>query len=246
MLGGANILRLRALAAAAMLFAGITLGVVLGRLSTWLVPVTTPYDGAPPQGTHDARGANERASSAAHTGTESRPQVPLRPTSPAPTPVAPEPPAATAPVAVAAPPAATAPRVARSPSPAGAPTPATPPGAAPAAQQMPAGNTPTAASQEPAKPAVTPSWQPAGAERSGDADQDNAPEQPGAKVKLINPDRGEARAAAARPADDDVADRETDQQGLAACAKRYSSFRRSDGTYQPFGRGRRQRCPLLR
>jgi hypothetical protein len=30
------------------------------------------------------------------------------------------------------------------------------------------------------------------------------------------------------------------------CERRYSSFRRSDGTYQPFGGGPRQRCPHLR
>jgi hypothetical protein len=30
------------------------------------------------------------------------------------------------------------------------------------------------------------------------------------------------------------------------CERRYSSFRQSDGTYQPFGGGPRVRCPLLR
>ena len=30
------------------------------------------------------------------------------------------------------------------------------------------------------------------------------------------------------------------------CERRYSSFRRSDGTYQPFDGGPRKRCPLLR
>jgi hypothetical protein len=43
-----------------------------------------------------------------------------------------------------------------------------------------------------------------------------------------------------------VAQIETDRQGIAACERRYSSFRRSDGTYQPFGGGPRLRCPLLR
>ena len=36
-----------------------------------------------------------------------------------------------------------------------------------------------------------------------------------------------------------------DGRELARCERRYSSFRRSDGTYQPYGGGRRQRCPLL-
>lgn len=30
------------------------------------------------------------------------------------------------------------------------------------------------------------------------------------------------------------------------CTRRYSSFRRSDGTYQPFNRPTREVCPLLR
>lgn len=34
--------------------------------------------------------------------------------------------------------------------------------------------------------------------------------------------------------------------GLEECERRYSSFRRSDGTYQPFGGGPRQTCPHLR
>lgn len=33
---------------------------------------------------------------------------------------------------------------------------------------------------------------------------------------------------------------------VAQCERRYSSFRRSDGTYQPFGSGTRRPCPLLR
>lgn len=30
------------------------------------------------------------------------------------------------------------------------------------------------------------------------------------------------------------------------CARRYASFRESDGTYQPYGSGQRKTCPLLR
>jgi len=33
---------------------------------------------------------------------------------------------------------------------------------------------------------------------------------------------------------------------LAECERRYSSFRRSDGTYQPYGSRPRELCPLLR
>ena len=37
-----------------------------------------------------------------------------------------------------------------------------------------------------------------------------------------------------------------DAVGVAECESRYSSFRRSDGTYQPYGRSSRQVCPFLR
>ena len=37
-----------------------------------------------------------------------------------------------------------------------------------------------------------------------------------------------------------------DQAGIEECERRYSSFRRSDGTYQPFGRSTREPCPFLR
>jgi hypothetical protein len=37
-----------------------------------------------------------------------------------------------------------------------------------------------------------------------------------------------------------------DAVGIAECESRYSSFRRSDGTYQPYGRSSRQVCPFLR
>lgn len=38
----------------------------------------------------------------------------------------------------------------------------------------------------------------------------------------------------------------TDDPAVGQCERRYSSFRRSDGTYQPFDGGARRRCPLLR
>jgi hypothetical protein len=40
-------------------------------------------------------------------------------------------------------------------------------------------------------------------------------------------------------------DKSTDDTA-GQCERRYSSFRRSDGTYQPFDGGPRKRCPLLR
>ncbi|HEU0058398.1 MAG TPA: BA14K family protein, partial [Hyphomicrobiaceae bacterium] len=107
-----------------------------------------------------------------------------------------------------------------------------------------AGSAAEAPSQEPPKPVVAPNWRaaagdPPGSVKGNEEDNGRAP-----NVKLINP--GEADLAAPTKPEADLADIETDRQGVAACEKRYSSFRRSDGTYQPFGGGPRLRCPLLR
>jgi BA14K-like protein len=37
-----------------------------------------------------------------------------------------------------------------------------------------------------------------------------------------------------------------DTAAIGECERRYSSFRRSDGTYQPYGRASREVCPFLR
>ena len=39
---------------------------------------------------------------------------------------------------------------------------------------------------------------------------------------------------------------DTADSSTAACARRYASFRESDGTYQPYDSSQRRRCPLLR
>jgi len=95
---------------------------------------------------------------------------------------------------------------------------------------------------------VGPNWRaaagdPPGSRSANEEDSSRAP-----NVTLINPSTGDPGAATAEPLkpEADVAEIEADPQGIAACERRYSSFRRSDGTYQPFGGGRRLRCPLLR
>jgi BA14K-like protein len=71
-------------------------------------------------------------------------------------------------------------------------------------------------------------------------------------VKVINRGYGDARGATAsapeqrNASDSSGGEPEPDREAIAACERRYSSFRRSDGTYQPYGGGTRQRCPLLR
>ena len=50
-----------------------------------------------------------------------------------------------------------------------------------------------------------------------------------------------------RDIDDDVyRTSEREKVAATACERRYVSFRRSDGTYQPFNSTTRERCPLLR
>ena len=63
---------------------------------------------------------------------------------------------------------------------------------------------------------------------------------------LVNPE-----AITSRPAPEELevkrsARYQTNSGGIAECERRYSSFRASDGTYQPFGRNSRELCPHLR
>jgi len=228
-------LRLRTLAAAAILFAGITLGFTLGRMSVWLIATDAPSREPP------AREVGERGGSvplAAKTTTGPGAALPAQGAStPGPTTSAPTTPQPTiAPKAAASSPAPT------STAPAG-------PDSAPAASAA------GAHTQEPPKPVVAPNWRAAAGDPAGSV-HGNDEDTRGPNVKLINPsetnrgnssetDLGVATAEPTKP-DADVAEIETDRQGIAACERRYSSFRRSDGTYQPFGGGPRLRCPLLR
>jgi hypothetical protein len=68
-------------------------------------------------------------------------------------------------------------------------------------------------------------------------------------VRLVNPDAGRVNSAAGAPvAVSDRADHNSNPQNhlLDQCARRYSSFRRNDGTYQPLDGGPRKLCSLLR
>ena len=219
--------RRRTLAAAAILFAGLTVGFSLGRMSVWLIATGAPSREVPAHGEGARRAAAPLAPKAA-AAPEALP-APRTPTpgsaTAAPTPLRP----------------AAAPNAAASSLPPPSPT-------APAAgDSAAAGSAAEARSQEPPKPVVAPNWRaaagdPPGSVQGNDEDNGRAP-----NVKLINPGEADLGAAAepTKP-EADLADIETDRPGVAACEKRYSSFRRSDGTYQPFGGGPRLRCPLLR
>lgn len=73
----------------------------------------------------------------------------------------------------------------------------------------------------------------------------NAP----APARILNPDNSTPdavqRQAEAVSEPSDAPDLGSEEQ-IAACERRFASFRRSDGTYQPYGSRGRQLCPLLR
>lgn len=79
---------------------------------------------------------------------------------------------------------------------------------------------------------------------AGKTEEPEAKTQPSPReAVLVNPE-WTARAIA-EPAPRAERDR-TDDAGIAECERRYSSFRASDGTYQPYGRNSRVMCPHLR
>jgi BA14K-like protein len=63
---------------------------------------------------------------------------------------------------------------------------------------------------------------------------------------LVNPDWITSRPAPEELELNRSARYQTNSGGIAECERRYSSFRASDGTYQPFGRSGREVCPFLR
>ncbi len=124
--------------------------------------------------------------------------------------------------------------------------------------------------EPPAAPAPPEQPQPSLNVLNSNASQQANPQAGGDKRIAVPPDEGDraeapqndARAAETNTerAPDRRANRPDDQRRVSAmdddhafdaasvaeCESRYASFRRSDGTYQPFGRSTRQMCPLLR
>lgn len=92
---------------------------------------------------------------------------------------------------------------------------------------------------------------PDGAQRVESADQsaDRSEERRVYGATVVN--AGSTRAGSAlredRAASKPMQERSDAAGGSATeCARRYASFRESDGTYQPYGSSQRRRCPLLR
>lgn len=222
---GAQIQRLRSRAAFAMMIASVAIGFIAGRASVWLVPFDThPNAIATRQAAEVAPAKPVKTSGSQHSsdGKSSKPPTPL-----------PLPQRA----AEAGQPAKPEPQSVAAPS----------PPAVPAEADKTGAKAPTEAPRPPST-----------ANNSGAAP--GAPEQPGkadqrapSGATLINPGRADAGPdaqdlvqpgrTAATPGAQEAA---VAPAGIEACERHYSSFRRSDLTYQPYGGGPRARCPLLR
>src|SRR5262245_48681801 len=212
-------LRLRTFAAAAILFAGITVGFTLGRMSVWLFATGAPSRQTP------AREAAERGAPLAPKATVT-PGAALS--------------AQGAPTAAATNPVPTPPPTTMLPTTAPSPLPA-PTATAPAAvQNPPAASSAAGRTQEPPKPVVAPNWRAAAGDPPGSVSGNAEDNSRAPNVKLINPgeavagnpgepERSAAAAGPTKPAAE-LAESETDRQDIVACERRYSSFRRSDGT----------------
>lgn len=216
--------RRRAMAAVVLLGAGWAVGFFAGRMSAWLFPVVETNIAAvmtvTPARYNSAPAAQPPASApAVQSAAASRSNPDEK---------------------VASPPA----------------SPSTPPEKTPGS---------TATGQGPAlapdKAEADPPQRVAKADPSGMATKDDTREQDASRspergVVLVNPEWKQAPASqpdrepeperrAYRPEADTRQGRLADESALAKCESRYSSFRRDDGTYQPYGRSTREPCPFL-
>jgi len=125
----------------------------------------------------------------------------------------------------------------------------------PANERLSPPPTPRTAAADPAQPAVDPSSTAPTPAPAVDREASRSPPTPDAiparaGVTLINPGSAEARPNPSEPSRPgrESAEKSADASpaGKEECERRFSSFRPSDGTYQPFGGGARVRCPLLR
>ena len=191
-----QVVRLRTRAALAMVVASLTVGVLVGRASVWLVP----FDGR--------SGAGVVRQSAA-VGPETKPP------------------------------------------------PARPPTGDQSGQAGP--STPSPSADKAPRPSEDAPRNPTKGPALVDAARSPEAATPASEAKttrqgvtLINPGSadvgrgGEDRGASRRERAAAAASGNPTPAGSEECARRFSSFQPSDGTYQPYGGGRRERCPLLR
>ena len=215
--------RRRAAAAFVLITASLAVGILIGRLSASVMPGESP---------------RAETSAAKSTSPVSQPPKPLAAAVPAPSPP------------TAAPPQPASQPAQPSPSPSQPPKLALTKDLAAAENVAPPNmQVISAAIGDPAASTA----QDADAGSAGAADS---------KVSVINPGAGEAaRETGKARAADNRSGSAPEQQvaadarrlesrysagGVEECERRYSSFRREDGTYQPYGGGPRMRCPHLR
>jgi BA14K-like protein len=224
--------RLRIVAASVLVITSASVGIFVGRMSTWLVPTETPRSGSAAR-QMAAIDARERVSPPKATQSLEKPPA-------QPTPLAAMPRGAIAEQTPAGQELATA----EPPKPLPLPGPPRQSGS----NRHPA--TESGASAAPAPQSVdagAESRRPQGNERGSTVASNPKPIE--SKVTLINPDGANAARDTSRstPATSAGAQNpDAKAGGFEECERRYSSFRREDGTYQPYGGGVRVRCPHLR
>jgi hypothetical protein len=237
--------RRRALAAVVLLGAGWAIGFFAGRMSAWLFPVVE---------TNTAVVANVAPPPAASTPPAAQPPAAPPQRDAAQAPAAPQ---------AAAPPTESSTSARNSPDGKAAsraePSSGERTGAAPDKAPPP----PDASAPAAQTPGLPPDKsEPAQAQRAASAPtpkdasrEQDASRSPDRDFVLVNPEWKQAPSKAGRepeperrayrPEPDAGQDRLADESALAKCESRYSSFSRSDGTYQPYGRSTREPCPFL-
>jgi BA14K-like protein len=235
----------RVVAAVVLVTAGWAIGFFAGRMSAWVFPVIGTDTAA-------VSGALERSSSrAAAPPAQTTAVPPTPPPAVQTTAVPPTPPPADEKQKTAA---APAPPPTAAPPPAAAPAPVAAPPPAPASELVqpersrPKEDAPAATRRDVAK---ADSKSPAPPDVARKADTPAQEETRGARSGgvLVNPEWTRARPIPPQRQREEERERESsmyDGPGIAECESRYTSFRRSDGTYQPYGRSSRELCPYLR
>jgi len=229
----------RVVAAIVLVAAGWATGFFAGRMSAWVFPVINSDTAA-------VTGVLERSSPRAAGPTVQTTALP-------PTPPPADEKQKTAATPAPLPPAAPAPP----PAPVAAPPPAAAPSSAseivPPERNRPNEDPPAAARRDVAK-ADPKSPAPPDVPRKTEVPAQEEIRRDRSGVVLVNPEWTRARPILPQRELEEERergrgwDRESmyDGPGIAECESRYTSFRRSDGTYQPYGRSSRELCPFLR
>ena len=235
----------RVVAAIVLVAVGWSTGFFAGRMSAWLFPVTNSDTAAVESSSLRAAGPAARTTAAPPAPP---PAVQTTTTIPS-TPPADEK-QKTAATPTPLPPAA--------PAPPPAPAAASPPAAAPASEIVPPERSrpnedPAAAARRDVAKTDPKSPAPPDVARTTENPAQEEARGPRSGVVLVNPEWTQARPISPQR---ELGERERgrggdresmyDGPGLAECESRYTSFRRSDGTYQPYGRSSRELCPFLR